>query len=320
MNRGVKFVFEREIHPDDAADHLNGQISRNSSPLVSINNLCIKKNPINLALVQSFFGQDKSHVESCTLAIKLMSLSNPMPREWVFVEAQKSEADAKFKWVVKYGIKYIFVRIQNNRQDYFIKEQLWNIGAANTKSPNLVFLDADVAYCQTNWIELVYQMFWDKCELFQPHAWSWRANEDFMDKNANSANLMESFAHRRSLDIPIGTFGGHTGYDIAISRKLYDKIRGFHSLRGAGGDFLMWSLLCKRSGSMDGFIEYHPLKELILKKFPQELGVDIGCTGLICFHNAHGKYADRSKGYVQSNDMPVVTNNYGKDKIEEMPE
>jgi hypothetical protein len=81
----------------------------------------------------------------------------------------------------------------------------------------------------------------------------------------------------------------------------------------------MWSLLCKRDGSMDGFIEYHPLKELILKIVPNQLGIDIGCTGLVCFHNAHGKISDRAKGYVHDNDTPVATNNYGKDKIEEMP-
>lgn len=44
-----------------------------------------------------------------------MNLSNPRPRDWVFVEAQRKEEDARFKWVVKLGIKYVFVRIENDR-------------------------------------------------------------------------------------------------------------------------------------------------------------------------------------------------------------
>ncbi len=56
-----------------------------------------------------------------------------------------------------------------------------------------------------------------------------------------------------------------------------------------------------------------------MKIVPKQLDIDIGCAGLVCFHNAHGRISDRCKGYVHDNDTPVATNNYGKDKIEEMP-
>lgn len=40
-----------------------------------------------------------------------------------------------------------------------MKEQLWNIGAKNTSSENLVFVDADVSYCQNDWLKKVDGMF-----------------------------------------------------------------------------------------------------------------------------------------------------------------
>ena len=231
--------------------------------------------------------------------------------------------DAKFKWVVGLGCKYVFVKIQSDKQDHFIKEQLWNIGAKNTKSRRLVFVDADVAYCQMDWLSHVKETFDEGVELFQPHSWSWRANEsnskDEIQKKTD-LGIMESFASRRKHDKPLQCFNGHTGYDIAISRRHYNNIRGFWSVWGTGGDFLNWTVL-----TQGPFLSDNPMgiaaKE-ILKMHEVEMK-PIGCSELVCFHNFHGDHSHRESKYAR--DLSIAqsgslgyANNYGKDCIVEI--
>ena len=326
----AKFLFD--VHHVDnilAADHLNGGVAGyNNAPLFSINRNSGPKH-VDISLIQCFFGKNHLQTKAVENALRFTSLSDPRPVDWVFVEAQRNEGDAKFKWVVNLGAKYVFVRIENDRQDYFIKEQLWNIGTLHAKTDNLVFVDADVAYCQSDWLRSVEGTFREGCQLFQPHAWSWRASEPDGFKGAamriNYLNLTESFAHMRKIDKPLCNFNGHTGYDIAISRRHYKNVGGFYSLTCTGGDFLIWSLLAN-----DKFIVGHPLENLMRKivgKHPIPV-VKIGCSDLSCFHLHHGSADVREKMYgtdvdiIKSSSTPekYVTNNFGMDGIAEVGE
>lgn len=301
------------------ANHLNGGMKYNNAPLISYNSLGIDPGQVELALVQCFYGTDELQVEAVKFALTIMSMSNPRPKEWIFVEAQKDEKDAKFKWVSRLGIRYVFKRIWNEKQNYFIKEQLWNIGAYMTISSRLVFVDADVAYCQTDWLKFVDGTFNEGAQLFQPHAWSWRASEPNgqRDMHVNSLNILESFAHRRKMGIPLTELWGHTGYDIALTREHYNAIHGFYSLVGTGGDFLMWSLLGKEEGELP---EWHPYRNLIKKieEFSPIPHVEIGCSELACFHNHHGSSEERKRKYnmdmeeIKNSKCPekYVTNNF----------
>lgn len=299
-----------------AADHLNGGLNGyDNSPLFALNSIYSKNETVDVSLIQSFFGQDELHVKAVENALQFMCLSNPRPRDWVFVEAQRKEGDARFKWVVRLGIKYVFVGIENDRQDYFIKEQLWNIGTLHAESDNLVFVDADVSYCQMDWLKRVVETFASGCQLFQPHSWSWRASEPDGFKGEpmriNDLNLTESFAHTRKLNKPLCNFNGHTGYDIAISREYYNSIGGFYSLPTAGGDFLMWSML-----GLDNTVESPMRKICSMVKIEKR---PIGCDDLVCFHNYHGSAKERAKTYLGDQGKNIgATNNFGLNKIVEM--
>ena len=320
-NPNVEFRLDcPNVTEVEVADHLNGGLNGyDNTPLFSLNSIYQKTQYVDVALVQCFFGQDALQENAIELALQFMSMSNPRPREWVFVEAQRSEMDAKFKWVVGLGCKYVFVKVQNDKQDYFIKEQLWNIGAKNTKSKRLVFVDADVAYCQMDWLAHVNRTFDEGVELFQPHAWSWRANESDGDKDkyANAIALTPSFGYHRSNGIHQDGFSGHTGYDIAISKKLYKSIGGFYSLKGTGGDYLMWSIFV-----YDDTMSWHPMKEVIKMIISQNSipqNTKIGCTNLVCFHNYHGSAKNRAKKYDNDlNEQFQVANNFGMNRIAEV--
>lgn len=200
---------------------------------------------------------------------------------------------------------------------------MWNIGAKNTKSKRLVFVDGDVAYCQMDWLTHVNRTFNEGVELFQPHAWSWRANEPESDdeiQKKTDLGIMESFGNRRKHDKPLQNFNGHTGYDIAISRRHYDNIHGFWSVWGTGGDFLNWTVLAQGAFLCDnpmGNAAKSILKTNNVEKKP------IGCSELVCFHNFHGDHSLRVSKYAK--DLSIAqsgslgyANNYGKDCIVEI--
>ncbi len=322
-NPNVEFRLDcPNVTEVEVADHLNGGLNGyDNSPLFALNAIYQQTQYVDVALVQCFFGQDKLQEQAIELALQFMSMSNPRPREWVFVEAQRSEMDAKFKWVVGIGCKYVFVRIENDKQDYFIKEQLWNIGAKNTKSDNLVFVDGDVAYCQMDWLKHVKGTFDEGVELFQPHAWSWRASEldGTKEFGANSLNLIESFGHARKLNkSSYNAFNGHTGYDIAISRRHYKKLGGFYSTAGTGGDFFNWCLLAQGNYLRGNQFEQRLAEILSGCNIPV---VQIGSSDMICFHNYHGSANDRARKYGSDlNGKILVANNFGMSKIAEVGE
>lgn len=45
-------------------------------------------------LVQCFYGLDKARIIAVTKAMQHMLRSDPMPAEWIFVEAQKKKDEA----------------------------------------------------------------------------------------------------------------------------------------------------------------------------------------------------------------------------------
>ena len=113
----TEFLFDIPFVDEEiVADHLNGGLNGyDNSPMFALNSLYYKNETVDVSLIQSFFGHDELHVMAVENALNFMNLSNPRPRDWVFVEAQRKEVDARFKWVVRLGIKYVFVRIENDR-------------------------------------------------------------------------------------------------------------------------------------------------------------------------------------------------------------
>ena len=181
-----KILFNLDnIGYSETFNHIHSSIDGNVPPLFTLLPLCKPPRTSDIALIQCFFGTDEDRIQASTLALLFMSLSNPKPEEWVFVEAQKSESDAKFRWLSQYGAKYIFVKIRSERENYFIKEQLWNIGARNSNAKFLAFVDSDVAYSNADWLDRVAEKFSWGIRVIQPHAWSWLASCGRLGINGN---------------------------------------------------------------------------------------------------------------------------------------
>ena len=76
-----------------------------------------------------------------------MLQANPLPKHWVFVEAQRNKNQAVFAWLKSYGVKYIFRKYSEDSEGLLLKTALWNIGAANTTADKLLFVDSDIVFC-----------------------------------------------------------------------------------------------------------------------------------------------------------------------------
>ena len=50
-------------------------------------------------------------------------------RDFIFVEAQKSEEHAVFRWTQMLGAEYVFVKLSDEQDFIHLKTALWNIGA-----------------------------------------------------------------------------------------------------------------------------------------------------------------------------------------------
>ena len=100
----------------------------------------------DIAVVQAFFGTDMNRILATTRALQVMLQANPLPKHWVFVEAQRNKNSAAFAWLKSYGVKYIFRKYNEDSEGLLLKTALWNIGAANTTADKLIFVDSDIVF------------------------------------------------------------------------------------------------------------------------------------------------------------------------------
>lgn len=202
--------------------------------------------------------------------------SNPKPEEWIFVESQTSKNKACFAWLADHGIKYVFVKTPKESVGLFLKQALWNIGVQKSKSNKLCFLDSDVAFCSSGWLLNVQTMF-EKYNVLSLHGYSYYA------ENPTKFGMQESIGH-----LIINSNGqrcdGHIGFNIGMTRKVYDEIGGFDCFIPHNDNWL-WTKILGSDFKKDnpGWTPYPPTEDM-----KYGLPVEVGSTDEVCFHIDHG--------------------------------
>jgi len=148
-----------EIEVTDIISKINTQLlsKNNSIYFLDMKNNSTEK--LDASIIQCHFGTDKDRIKATKRALEFMLKSNPLPKEWIFVECQENKKDAKFSYLAKKGIKYIFKKATKRSRGIFLKCALWNIGAHKAKCNNLAFIDADFMFCKSDWLNSVYDAF-----------------------------------------------------------------------------------------------------------------------------------------------------------------
>ena len=169
-----------------------------------------------VALVQCFYGTDIARIRATTQAIEFNLQMTRRPSTWVFVEAQKKRSDAAFSWIERYGMKYVFVKVDSDSEGIMLKNPLWNVGAASTTEPRLCFLDSDVVMCSSDWMERCATQL-DSHDVISLASHYYRQADE-------SCTLSESIGYKWATTSNLG--GGHCGYTLGMTRKAFNALGG----------------------------------------------------------------------------------------------
>lgn len=281
--------------------HLNSDVQYNNSPYFRLVNLDKPTYLENIALIQCFYGLDEKRILATKRGLAYILMSNPLSAEWIFIEAQKNESDCVFKYLEYFGAKHIFVKINPENENFFIKEALWNIGEHYSKSKYLIFLDADVAFCQNDWMINIYQEFIDGKQLFQPFSYSYRAGEKSFKKDEwnlknNICYSTSNWLYNQSYLNNLKFISGHTGYGLCMSKNYYKKINGFYPIQITGFDYIFWNcaILNIEYINNNKLLPYQNFDVNLLKNYKIDDFSILGCVENICFHNSHDDILKRN--------------------------
>ena len=193
----------------------------------------------DISLITTFYGSRKENVNAVKLAIDLIyKYSNPLPKEWIFIEAQNSEQECQFKYIKdKYGIKYIFKKIEGcySREFYF------NYGTRFASTDKYIFIDADAIFSESDWIKEISKRL-DKYDIIMPFKYFYRSNEYVhrSKTNLNSYVTISNFYRQCLNGIKYSDSYYNPdmfpGIGIGITKKTFDIINGLFISPSTMGD------------------------------------------------------------------------------------
>lgn len=231
----------------------------------------------DVAIIQCFYGIDSSRVDAVNTALKHMLKSQPSPAEWIFVEAQLDESNASFSWLKDKGIIYKFVKLYDASNAY-IKGQLWNIGAQMSVAKKLLFIDADVMFCNSSWLKSASTAL-DFNDVISVHKQSYVANQT-TESDDPRFELVESIGSCVAMN---SGAKGYPGFTIGMTREYYKSwFIKFDLCSTPYDDVLYWGKILGRP-----LTDEYPYKgKLRFEKCKSD--VKLGSTDEICCHISHG--------------------------------
>lgn len=264
----------------------------------------------DIAVIQAFFGTDIARIAATTRALQVMLQTNPLPKHWVFVEAQCNKNQAVFAWLKSYGVKYIFRKYNEDSEGLLLKTALWNIGAANTTANKLLFVDSDIVFCNQTWLNSA-NIALDNFDVISPAGWC------YYEASSARKSLVESIGHKVHASGE-SIFKGHIGFSIGMTRDAYDTYGRFEAFN-LHDDVWFWTRIFGTDLYPEnlGWIPYKPTDDM-----RYGLPFRVGSTDECCCHLDHG---DNTKyklfGYVSylATSKPFEDISYNKSDIETLP-
>lgn len=263
-----------------------------------------------IAVIEAFFGTDIARITATTRALQVMLQMDPMPKDFVFVEAQRNKSQAAFAWLKSYGVKYIFRKYDVDSEGLLLKTALWNIGAASTTADKLVFVDSDIVFCNQSWLESEDAAL-DQFDVISP------AGYCYYEASSLHKSIVESIGHKVQASGE-SVFNGHIGFALGMTRKAY-SIYGKFEAFNLHDDVWLWTRIFGTDLYPEnlGWIPYKPTDDM-----RYGLPFHIGSTDECCCHLDHG---DNTKyklfGYVSylATSKPFEDISYDKSDIETLP-
>lgn len=132
----------------------------------------------------------------------------------------------------------------------WLKEALWNAAARLTDAEHLVFLDADIVFSTTAWLDRTLRALRD-CDITQPFAearWLDRDGRRDITKQAAAFALLSGDTPKMNRY--------HPGFAWAMTRDAFERLGGLYDRNACGGnDSALFFALSDSPGAMS-HIEY----------------------------------------------------------------
>ena len=244
----------------------------------------------DISLIQCFWGENIQHFQAVQTALNINSTFTH-PKEWIFVEAQKSEQKCKFKDIcAKIGIKYKFIKIHKQSEGIFLKTALWNIGFKMSTQKKLAFLDADIVFCKYDWLKSVSNEL-DNADVISLHSKSYYAKQTFYgDDSALEGFKRISLSRGYAIKNRLKTIE-HSGFSIGMTRKFFtDYFKQFDVIPSKYEDLLYWYKITGEKTERTPYTyvyQYNKIKD----------DLKVGYGEAICCHICHGQISARNYEY-----------------------
>jgi hypothetical protein len=179
----------------------------------------------------------------------------------------------------------------------FHKERLWNLGANLVKTKKIIWLDGDVVFRNTNWLDKSIDLlnYFDVIQPFENSYW--------LDSNGLPDTSKPSMAKAiASNETPKLSFY-HPGFGWGMTRKAFDELGGFYDAAVTGNSDALFALGL-RSNDKHSAIEnwyskvqdphvFSPTYQQF-KERARRLRITVGFpSGVDVFHMYHGEKKDR---------------------------
>lgn len=197
---------------------------------------------------------------------------------------------------------YVKSAVWYSTHTLFWKENLWNLGTTIVPHEHLLFIDSDVVFSESSWVDKTFEAF-EEYDLIQPfEIGTWLSKTGGLEMRRKAAAV----ALAAGIDPRPDTY--HPGFAWATKRTVLNKMDGWYALHPAGGgDTAMAMALTKQehaerwASHLSCETHYWFRKSYQdYRKRLQSLNLKIGfCTGLSLQHMWHGdrqnrKYIGRS--------------------------
>jgi hypothetical protein len=179
----------------------------------------------------------------------------------------------------------------------WLKECLWNAAAQMTDSDAFVFLDADIVFSTTAWLDRTLRQL-EKHDIVQPYdvaRWMSRVGEIEHQKRPATMALPDR-------DVPqMAKY--HPGFAWAMRRDAWERLGGVYDRNACGGNDSAFFFALSNHRGAARYIEYFGRRQDRTVKSPswdgyrknaQQLGLSFGTTpGVTVTHLWHGDRRNR---------------------------
>lgn len=179
----------------------------------------------------------------------------------------------------------------------WLKEALWNAAVKLTDARHLVFLDADIVFSSTEWLDRTISTL-SECDITQPYedaVWLDRSGLPAIRKPAGAVALVSNALPSMSKY--------HPGFAWAMTRDAWQRLGGVYDRNTCGGNDSAFFFALSDADGLDRYLEYFGSKQDRTVKSPSwksyrknatrqrfRFGVTKGVTAT---HLWHGERKDR---------------------------